>query len=420
MRGERLGSRRARRVRHLDGRRLLHARGRRGRLRRARRRRRLPRRHRRTAASPPPPPQPRWRSRVAPIARRWPRADSRGPTRARDDVRGGGCLLAVVSNTHRVTIHAPPIVETESEWRTIADLSNLDARAPVASATTSAARPALRGRPRNAFEPAASLARVSHTASLAAQLARASTLPSLPPAMRLSLPAPPRRFARRSTADIRRDVRRDLERLRVPQAPGERRARRGRRRGNSTRRSGGGVAPGRRPTNHRDGRVSRPSRVRRRSRRRRRGGMDRLRPGAPRTRRRSRRNRDRNRDRNRVFLPRGARASVRLVRTSTREGARAPARRTFVVRDGPDARGGAHLALARVGPGEDGVRERGARGRVGRGRARGSSRRAATPARIRARAALIGGRRSRMVVRDPGRLRGRARGGLRVRRRGGE
>ena len=59
------------------------------------------------------------------------------------DVRGGGCLLAVVSNTHRVTIHAPPIVETESEWRTIADLTNL-ARAPVASATTTTTRPALR------------------------------------------------------------------------------------------------------------------------------------------------------------------------------------------------------------------------------------------------------------------------------------
>ena len=231
------------------------------------------------------------------------------------------------------------------------------------------------------------------------------------------------RAAANGSRDVRWscDVRHDLERLHVPPAPppGERRARRGRRRGNSTRRSGG-VAPGRRPTNHRDGRVSRPSRVRRRSRRRRRGGMDRLRPGAPRTRRRGRRNRDRNRVfRNRVFLPRGARLrSEWFELRSAALGARAPARRTFVFREGPDARGGAHLALARVGPGEDGVRERGARGRVGRGRAAGA--RGGRRPRAGSGSRRVEGRRSRMVVRDPGRLRGRARGGLRVRRRGGE
>lgn len=57
------------------------------------------------------------------------------------DVRGGGCLLAVVSNTHRVTIHAPPIVETESEWRTIADLTNLRARAGTRGTRSNPPRP---------------------------------------------------------------------------------------------------------------------------------------------------------------------------------------------------------------------------------------------------------------------------------------
>ena len=159
------------------------------------------------------------------------------------DVRGGGCLLAVVSNTHRVTIHAPPIVETESEWRTIADLTNLRARACRVRDDDDDATGAPRGRPRNAFEPAASLARVSHTASLAAQLARASTLPSLPPAMRLSLPAPPRTV--RATIDGAATFAATFAATSNVSAsltppPGERRARRGRRRGNSTRRSGGG------------------------------------------------------------------------------------------------------------------------------------------------------------------------------------
>ena len=70
--------------------------------------------------------------------------------------------------------------------------------------------------------------------------------------------------------------------------------------------------------------------------------------------------------------------------------------------DGPDARGGAHLALARVGPGEDGVRERGARGRVGRGRAAGA--RGGRQPRAGSGSRRVEGRRSRMVVRDDGKI----------------
>ena len=43
-----------------------------------------------------------------------------------DDVLGGGgCLLAIASGSHHVTVHAPPTSQSNAEWRKVLDISEM-------------------------------------------------------------------------------------------------------------------------------------------------------------------------------------------------------------------------------------------------------------------------------------------------------